>query len=201
MDSLRSIHKVLRRHRALDRVSRTTSAVISSVIAEMDLSTISNGSVSVVLGTVKGVDGVGYGRREEGGIRMLYTDYLLSVEQAIIFNPSYSFDGITVRNLGGTDRGFTLEAPEEPSFTPDERVLVFLSKDTGGLFSLDDRAFTVNGGFQGKYTIVRAEGVDRAYRRYDPYGHDLNQLITEIQRIYKPDLGAGPTGPGRPAPA
>jgi hypothetical protein len=199
MDYLRSIHRVMNRYRVVARRSRSATAIFSSVIAEMDLGTITNASVGVVLGRVKGVDGVGYGRREESDVRILYTDYQVGVEQPIIFNPSFSFDRITVRNLGGTDHGFTLEAPEEPSFALDERVLLFLSKDTGGLFSLDDQAFTVNGGFQGKYTIIGADGVDRAYKRYDPDGLSLKQLISEIERSYKPNFGAGPKGPARPA--
>ena len=158
------------------------------------------------MGTIQDISAVGHAELPASGGPILFTDYVMDVEEHIVFKPQGDFRTLIVRNIGGSDGRFTLEAPEEPSFTLGERVLLFLSKDTGRLFALEDEVFTVDGAFQGKYTIVSVDGVELALRRYDTSGRELGKLRSEILDSYRagsdnPETGKAPAGPGQPTPA
>ncbi len=78
--------------------------------------------------------------QEENG--NIYTLATISVEQTV---KGQTRDKATLRTLGGELDGQVMWVEGTPGFQPGERVVVFLKKGGG--------AFTIIGGFQGKFII------------------------------------------------
>jgi hypothetical protein len=75
-----------------------------------------------------------------------------------------------------------MDAADEPHFGPGERTLVFLSKDTGNLFALEKNEFTIEGAFQGKFSVVRIKGEEMAVGVTQKTGVKLDALIDVIRK-------------------
>jgi hypothetical protein len=152
----------------------------------MDVPTLARNAVSVVLGTVEGVRETGVAELPLVGVPITYTDHTIRVDT--YFGGEFDFPKIAVRTVGGWSDGLAVLAPEEPPFVRGEHVLVFLSKDTGKIFDLPDNGFTVEGLFQGKYTILPDE---LAVRAYDNHVVRLPELLSEIRTHVDEPADAG----------
>jgi hypothetical protein len=119
----------------------------------MSIADLVEGSNAVVLGSVLGIAGAGEAAIRDLDFVIPFTDVRVAVQEYL--TRELSFDEVNVRVLGGTTPNGSFEAPEEPSLSPGEEVVLFMCKDTGNLFELPDDTFTVQGLFQGKYSVVR----------------------------------------------
>jgi hypothetical protein len=83
----------------------------------------------------------------------IYTDITISVDR-YLKNPSSSKE-VTVRLYGGTVGNDTLEAHDEPTFKPGEKVLLFLTDDVvTSTKDIKPEHFKVTGCMLGKYTLT-----------------------------------------------
>jgi len=84
---------------------------------------------------------------------VIYTDVVISVDR-YVKNPLPTRD-VTVRVLGGTVGEDSMKAEDEPSFTPGERVMLFLGKDDApATKDIGMEHLVVTGLFQGKFTLT-----------------------------------------------
>lgn len=158
-------------------------AVHGAVIG-FDLQALASTAVCIALGRVKAVAvQVLFAKVERLKREILFSDHVVSVDQFLKLPPSYQpLDQLVVRTLGGRTPAASMDAPDEAKFAPQERVLLFLSKDTGGLFDLKPNEFTVLGAFQGKYSVFEIEGKDMAARIDEREPRPLEALTSEIKR-------------------
>ena len=154
-------------------------AVMHSAVRRMSISDLVEGSEAVVLGSVLSVAGLGEARINGLDVTIPFTDVRIAVTEYI--TQKLSFSEIKVRTLGGTTPNTSFEAPEEPSFSAGEEVVLFICKDTGNLFDLPDDTFTVQGLFQGKYSIIRRDRPVIAVGAEGRTALPLEALIEEVQ--------------------
>lgn len=144
----------------------------------MSISDLVEQSEAVVRGSVLGVAGVDAVYSAGLDLLIPFTDVRVAVFQ--YFTGTLTFGEIKVRTLGGTTANTSFEAPEEPTFNPGEEVVLFICKDTGNLFDLPEDTFTVQGLFQGKYSVIRQGGPDLAVgsegRAIVPLGALIDQV-------------------------
>lgn len=170
----------MKKHEKARPISQGRATMSSAVIAR-DPASLAKRSISVVLGRVKIVGPTGVVEMKIPGLRLpiTYTDCTLKVDRYL--GTRLPFRELVVRSLGGSTPDFSMDAPGEPQFAPDERVLVFLSKDTGNLFELPENGFTVQGAFQGKYTVtLMDEQTEAVVSPYDKRLRPLEDLVQEI---------------------
>ena len=85
------------------------------------------------------------------GVESIYTDIIISVDK-YLKNPIVSQE-VIVRTIGGTVGKVSMKSDVEARFKPDEKVLLYLSKDTSpNTFSPEH--FWVTGSLQGKFTLT-----------------------------------------------
>ncbi|UCH78076.1 MAG: hypothetical protein JSU81_10190 [Candidatus Coatesbacteria bacterium] len=75
-------------------------------------------------------------------------------------------DRVTVRYMGGEDRGLILVVETEPTFAEGEGVLLFLAPAEGGAYECPD-------GAQGKFTLLDGTAF--------PGGKEVQSFINEIE--------------------
>lgn len=132
------------------------------------------GTVSISLPAVYTTDGVS----ERG---LVYTDHRINVEK--YFGSIEKYFGmevpsrVVVRTIGGDTEELSMRVPDGPTFTPKERVIVFLSKDTGRRFELAPEVFTTMGWFQGKLTVAGNFVLIPGMRQPLP----LDELISKLE--------------------
>lgn len=127
------------------------------LVVDKDIAALTKDSVVIVSGTIKEAlpsqDVV-----DKFGDRIVFTDYVLIVEDIIKGNVGKE---IKIRTIGGSvgegKNKFSIFAEDEPDFIKGEKVLVFLSKNSGGFFDLPADYYSIEGRFQGKYQIVDSE--------------------------------------------
>ncbi|AKB52732.1 hypothetical protein MSBRW_3479 [Methanosarcina barkeri str. Wiesmoor] len=84
---------------------------------------------------------------------LIYTDIIISVDK-YLKNP-LSSNEVTVRVVGGTIGNITMTSDIEPSFKPDEKVLLYLSNDTYPYTKdVGSEHFVVTGYVQGKFKLT-----------------------------------------------
>ena len=84
---------------------------------------------------------------------VIYTDVVISVDR-YVKNPLPTKE-VTVRVLGGTVGEDSMKAEDEPSFTPGEKVMLFLGKDDApATKNIGMEHLVVTGLFQGKFTLT-----------------------------------------------
>jgi hypothetical protein len=92
---------------------------------------------------------------------IIYTDTLVEVRER--YKGSLPRDTILVRTLGGETDSLSMSVAEAPRFVPREQVLLFLSKDAGKHFPLDeDYAFVIHGWSRGKYSVSGNDAISAA---------------------------------------
>lgn len=155
--------------------------VMSFLVEEKSISSLSEGSEGIVIGEVKKILPGQKSVDKITGETIVFTDIILSVDKSLkgIFG-----NKITIRLPGGTagegKEKLTVIVEDVPTFAMGEKVLVFLSKSNDGLFDLSDEYYTIEGWFQGKYKITsdgKANGVKGEV--------SLDQLESEINSALK----------------
>lgn len=117
-----------------------------------------NGSDIILIGTVKEILSSKYGNRfskdiDFGPDHVIYTDIVISVDE-YLKNPSSSKE-VIVRVAGGTIGNDTLIMEDEPSFKTEEKVLLYLTKDTSDATrDIGPDHLVVTGLSQGKFTLT-----------------------------------------------
>lgn len=150
-------------------------ARLHMLVVEQDLPSLVKNSTAIAIGTIKGTFPSQISTDKNTGDKIVFTDYILSLDKTL----KGDINGdIKIRTIGGTvgegKNRFSMFAEDEPEFTENEHVLLFLSKNSGGFFDLSPGYYVVEGRFQGKYQIIGESAKDT--RRTVP----LNQLESEI---------------------
>jgi hypothetical protein len=154
-------------------------AVMHSAVLPMSISDLVERSEAVVQGSVLGTAGVDTVYSPGFDLLIPFTDVRVTVHQYL--TGALTFGEIKVRTLGGTTTSASFEAPEEPTFSPGEEVVLFICKDTGNLFDLPEDTFTVQGLFQGKYSVIRRGGPDLAVGIEGRTVVPLDTLIDQVR--------------------
>jgi hypothetical protein len=156
-------------------------AILQSAVRRMTLPDLVEASDVVIMGIVRGTAPGGVTHLPGTDFPVPYREIWLKVEQYL--TRRLTFDELKVRMLGGALPDVVVDVPEEPTFGLGEHVLVFLCKDTGNMFELPDDTFTVQGLFQGKYSIIRDQDQDFAVGHEGRTTEPLVDLRREIARI------------------
>jgi hypothetical protein len=144
----------------------------------MSLPDLVEHSETVVIGQVVGLAAVGSGTMPGLDLKVPFTDVRIAVDEYITRDLKMS--EVNVRTLGGIAEDDGFDVPDEPRFTPGERVVVFMSKDTGNLFELPDDTFTVEGLTRGKYSVIHEDNRDVAIAAQDHSTVELKNLLETI---------------------
>lgn len=169
------------RERSVEDAGRT-SAILAGAVVAMDIRTLSQQAETIALGGVVDRGAVGITEFPPLGRNITYTDYRLAVQRFLKNGLEYGhLKEIIVRVLGGAMEELSVDVLDEPDFFPTEGVLLFLSKDTGGVFELGEDCFTVLGAFQGKYSIILEDG-QLMVTRAGEERFRLEALMSEIQK-------------------
>jgi len=126
------------------------------------------------------------------GFEFAFTDHELTVENFLKVQPALQQSNtIVVRTMGGEAPNLSMYVDSEARFSINENVIVFLSQDhERAPFSFVDSpsAFTVVGGFQGKYTITSRSGAlfakrhderDEALRKLDDFEKEIRDNLDQ----------------------
>ncbi len=140
------------RNKSARRRAEYGKAVLESALVSMPPEVLAREADSIVVGTVTAKVETGLVKFPALEGEITYTDHFIQVDHYL--KSPMGQEELLVRTLGGTVEGLSIDAPDEPEFTPGERVVLFLCKDTGELFDLPEEGFTVLGLFQGKYTVI-----------------------------------------------
>lgn len=154
--------------------------IMHSAVRPMTIADLVEGSDAVVLGAVLNIAGVGEARIHDLDFVIPFTDVRIGVEEYL--TGELSFGEVKVRVLGGTTPRASFEVPEEPTFNIGEEVVLFMCKDTGNLFELPDDTFTVQGLFQGKYSVVRRDKPVLAVGAEGRTAVPLDTLIEQVRQ-------------------
>ena len=146
--------------------------VTDLLLVEMNINDLTKESVGIITAKVVNILPSQQTIGSNGENPSIYTDYILSIKESI---KGKFTKQITLRIPGGTiNKGrwdqLTAEVEDAPRFVIGEEVLVFLSDNDSGFFTLPKNYYTVEGWFQGKYQISR------------------NNAINEVQTIKISDL-------------
>lgn len=153
--------------------------IMHSAVRPMSISDLVERSEAVIRGAVSSVAGVGESHVNELNLIIPFTDVRIAVMQYL--TQVLSYGEIKIRTLGGTTENASFEATEEPTFSLGEEVVLFICKDTGNLFDLPDDTYTVQGLFQGKYTVIRRGGLDLAVGAEGRSVVTLDVLIDQVR--------------------
>jgi hypothetical protein len=145
----------------------------------MTIAELVEGSDAVVLGSVQSIAGVGEAYIKGLDFVIPFTDVRIEIEEYL--TGELSFGEVKVRTLGGTTPNASFDAPEEPTFSIGEEVVLFMCKDTGNLFDLPDDTFTVQGLFQGKYSVIRRDKPVLAVGDEGQTAIPLDTLIEQVR--------------------
>jgi hypothetical protein len=167
-----------KRSRAPQRQITPNRAVLHSTVVPMGMPELVQHSESVAIGQVLGLAAVGSGRIPGIDLEVPFTDVRIAIDEYITNDLKLS--EINVRTLGGLAENGGVDVPDEPRFSPGERVVVFMSKDTGNLFELPDDTFTVEGLTRGKYSVIHENDRDFAVAAQDHSTIELKSLVKEI---------------------
>jgi len=134
----------------------------SASLVALDDEELSNNSDTIIIGTVKEILPSKWsttdGKKPVNTDRFspscfIYTDIIISVDE-YIKNSSSSKD-VTVRVWGGTVGDDTFKVSEEPRLKIGEKVLLYLTKDTGpSTKDIGPEHYRVTGALQGKFTLT-----------------------------------------------
>ncbi len=155
-------------------VSKEKEVRLNLLVADKDIPALTEDSVAIVSGNVKEILPSRLGI-DKFGDKIVFTDYVITVDNIIKGNIDKE---IKIRTIGGSvgegRNKFSVFTEDEPEFNIGERVLVFLSKNSGGFFDLPAGYYAVAGRFQGKYQIADNEAKN-------PKGiFKLNEIMNEI---------------------
>ncbi|MFZ2500230.1 hypothetical protein [Methanosarcina sp.] len=135
---------------------------VSSSVLKCTHADLNNDSDIIVIGTVKEIlpskwntiDGEKPKKENTKPDQdsFIYTDIIISVDE-YLKNPLSSKE-VIVRTYGGKVGNDSIKFDLEAEFKPDERVLLYLSKDTSPMANDDSKHFFVYGSMQGKFTLT-----------------------------------------------
>lgn len=144
------------------------------LLEEESLVSLTKKAQTIVIGVVEEQLPSQESRDQLTGEPIIYSDWVIAVEECL--KSPLAGDRIIVRTLGGTVGQMTMIVDSAPSFAVGERVLLFLSKQTGQYFDLPENHYTVQGWVQGKYTISGMDAFSAASDRSEP----LDKLLEQI---------------------
>lgn len=146
--------------RSMDRGDQ--EAIVHSVVLAMEPPELAKRSDAVVVGRVVRRMPSEIVWMKSLAIPLVYTDHVVQREWTNRSDFLYDYDEILVRTLGGAAPELSMHAPDEAQLEPDERVVLFLTREMGELFDeLPENVFAVQGLHQGKLTIyTTADGED-----------------------------------------
>lgn len=151
---------------------------IDLLMEEEDNIALTKNSAGIVIGDIKDVLPSRLGT-DSFGDRIVFTDYVLLVKDIIKGNVS---NEINIRIIGGSvgegKSKFGVFAEDEPDFVKGEKVMVFLSKNSGGFFDLPADYYAIEGRFQGKYQIVNDEARNpKGVFKLDKIMNEINSTL------------------------
>jgi len=147
--------------------SKPSVVTVGALLIRKDLPTLAKEADTIMIGKV--VADLGSGEdASETRLSKVYTDYQINAEK-FLKNPQASRD-IKVRVAGGKSGDSTVLVEDEAKLTPGERVMLFLSKEKGG-------RFTVTGFAQGEYELKGG----MAKNAQNTSEKDEWRLISEVQ--------------------
>lgn len=116
---------------------------------------------------------------------LVYTDHQFRVTNRLK-EPKYSVSTIVkLRTMGGSSQESSMTVNGEASFTDNEKVVVFLTRDFPESLPVD--VFTILGGFQGKFTVT-GSGLSAEVGRI---GTHERSYLSNFRREIKENLEAG----------
>ncbi len=156
------------------RSGQTPVVTEHSSLVRMDVDSLIRLSLGAALGVVTESFPPVFAQDEVSQKPLVYTDHEIDVERPFGLKvPSR----IVVRTLGGDTEELSMRVPDAPTFALKEKVIVFLSKDTGRRFELEPEAFTTMGWFQGKLTVASEFVLIPGEREPMPLDAFLEKLI------------------------
>lgn len=150
----------------------------------LNVSYLAKSSDTIAMGTVKEVlpgkwntpDGK---RPTELKNEIIYTDVIIDVGQ-YLKNPQAS-KNLTVRVLGGTVGIDSMTAEDEPKFEPNEKVILFLTREDTITGNIGGQHLRVQGGIHGKFTITADQQAVRPDLPQEYRSMPLQELLKKIQ--------------------
>lgn len=143
--------------------SKEKTIVTDLLLVEMDVNDLAKESVGVITAKVVNILPSQQTIGSNGENPSIYTDYILLVKESI---KGKFAKQITLRIPGGTiHKGrwnqLTAEVEDAPKFASGEEVLIFLSDNDGGFFTLPKDHYTIEGWIQGKYSIKNNQAINQ----------------------------------------
>ena len=120
--------------------------VDASTFLGMDQRELLANSDAVVVGRVLQVDSFWNAEHT-----MIVTEAAVEIQETVVGKPRSSV--VTIRTYGGQVESYRVEAHGFPTFSVDDRVLVFLGQDNN-----NPEAYRVVGYLQGQYRLIQANG-------------------------------------------
>lgn len=156
--------------------------VVEGILPDYSVNDLIKLSEIVVIGSVTEILPAQKGIRKESGTNLIYTDVVITPDR--ILNGKVTSQYIIVRVWGGRVGGETEIYEQEPVFTINERVLVFLSEFTS-VFPADSSNnlayHRVVGGLLGKYRVE----ADRATNQITNRKINIAEVERQINTIYQ----------------
>lgn len=171
--------------------------IVSGVLAELSLDELVRESAIIIEGSVleyntgslictpnlPGIDSTHF--------RTVFTNHLIGVNAFWKTQANAVPTNIVVRTMAGIAEGMDMRVESEARLSPQEHLVLFLSKDDGNGFftpALPPNTFTVMGGFQGKYSVYQNESQNFVARIDQPKAshESLEAFRQKIQNLNRP---------------
>ena len=128
------------------------SSAQATTVRFVDFQALVGSSDFIFMGTVESVQAKNLGDKD---LPRLVTDVRFSIQRVFKGRNTKSF---TIRLIGGSSDGYTLRIPGQPTFKPQEEVVLFLEKtaaDNFAICGMEQGKFTVTRDDKGKAQVVR----------------------------------------------